>query len=602
MKDIKLSELHPHPKNPRLAPREDVVEQIAAQIAAAGEFDAAHALIVRQNASGFEIISGHHRHLAAQKANLKTVPCWVREMSDEDAYMALALNNAQGELCELEVGLHALGSPLKQEDYGKQLNLSQPSIAYRVHAARVAEHCDITRVIDPDKWRHLAEIHAAATWAWDALAKAMVEKKWSVDVTKKQATKFKVGPKGKGRKVPAWIWLEQIAAAVLDGDKDPIPSMLDAYDEAKASLAKGEIDADRLTAAMDAALEGKRLTKLSELHAIINPILNEQQEMIRKKREEEEAEARAKEEQQNKVRRWRKYISLTEWDELDADTQKAVLSLTATPAEIPTFTKQEGPDIEWAQWSWNPITGCKHNCPYCYARVIANKKGRESIYPYKFAPTLHPLRLMAPQGMKVPKEAENDTRYRNVFTGSMSDNFGGWVPDEWIEAVLAQMRAAPQWNFLCLTKFPSKMAKFDIPSNTWMGTTVDCQARVAAAEAAFAKVNAAVKWLSIEPMLTPLKFKHLDRFDWIVIGGSSDQPAVDGYAATPEWRPPFEWILDLIDQARAAGLGLDRIYFKTNLLERRLLGLPKGMRATTENVPAPEIFDYLRSNKDKEIK
>lgn len=56
----------------------------------------------------YEIISGHHRKAAAEKAGLESVPCWVREMSDEDAYMALVTSNSQGGLSPLEIGMHAL--------------------------------------------------------------------------------------------------------------------------------------------------------------------------------------------------------------------------------------------------------------------------------------------------------------------------------------------------------------------------------------------------------------------------------------------------------------------------------------------------------------
>ena len=187
----------------------------------------------------------------------------------------------------------------------------------------------------------------------------------------------------------------------------------------------------------------------------------------------------------------------------------------------PSFNKQENADIEWAKWSWNPITGCEHTCPYCYAREIAVSPKMADLYPFGFKPTLHPRRLLAPRFMKVPPAAKTDARYRNVFMGSMADVFGRWVPAEWIEAVLAEIRAAPQWNFLCLTKFAKRMAEFDIPANCWMGTSVDLQARVPAAEAAFANVGAAVRWLSCEPLLEPLRFQHLDRFHWIVIGGAS---------------------------------------------------------------------------------
>ena len=86
--------------------------------------------------------------------------------------------------------------------------------------------------------------------------------------------------------------------------------------------------------------------------------------------------------------------------------------------------------------------------------------------------------------------------------------FGRWVPRESILAILAMIAAAPEWNFLRLTKFPKRVAEFDIPANAWMGTTVDLQARVAAAEAAFANVGSTVRWLSCEP----LRFSRLDRF------------------------------------------------------------------------------------------
>src|SRR5262249_23097593 len=94
MKYILLVDLDPHPKNPRVSPRADVIEQIASQLN--GAMDEAHALIVRPVNGRYQIVSGHHRKMAAEKMDLRKVPCWVREMSDEDAYMALVLNNAQG--------------------------------------------------------------------------------------------------------------------------------------------------------------------------------------------------------------------------------------------------------------------------------------------------------------------------------------------------------------------------------------------------------------------------------------------------------------------------------------------------------------------------
>jgi protein gp37 len=99
--------------------------------------------------------------------------------------------------------------------------------------------------------------------------------------------------------------------------------------------------------------------------------------------------------------------------------------------------------------------------------------------------------------------------------------------------VLAEARSAPSWNFLFLTKFPKRMAEFDLPDNAWMGTTVDLQVRVKAAEETFARIKSGVRWLSVEPMLEPLKFTRLDLFQWIVW---TDPLSLDG-GATEIRRP-----------------------------------------------------------------
>jgi protein gp37 len=237
---------------------------------------------------------------------------------------------------------------------------------------------------------------------------------------------------------------------------------------------------------------------------------------------------------------------------LSSTEQAALLALRHQPT-TKRFNEQKGQDnIEWARWSWNPVTGCKHNCIYCYARDIA-----ERFYPQKFEPSIIPERLAVPYTQQPPEGG--GPGYRNVFTCSMADLWGRWVPQAWIDAVLATVTENPQWNFLMLTKFPGRMAEQAWPVNAWVGTSVDTQARVAAAEKAFANVKAGVKWLSCEPMLEPLKFSSLAMFDWVVIGGQTRS------TQAPEFQPKWEWIEDLLWQARKAGC---KVYFKTNLLNR----------------------------------
>lgn len=286
----------------------------------------------------------------------------------------------------------------------------------------------------------------------------------------------------------------------------------------------------------------------------------------------------------------KEYVTLAEWRELPETSRPTLLSRLGKG----TLNKQTNDDIEWADWSWNPVTGCLHACPYCYARDIAF-----NIYPDEvgFTPTIWPDRITAPQNQKVPPGANEKISLRNVFTCSMADLFGRWVPSEWIDRVLAEVAANPQWNFLFLTKFPKRMSEFRIPANAWMGTTVDLQARVANAEKAFENVKADVRWLSIEPMLQPLKFNRLDLFNWIVIGGASPSKAVNGSPETPAWNIPIEWIVDLHQQARAAGC---KIYYKTNSGLSNLTRIREYPGHEVQAIRAPEVFNYLGNVPAKE--
>jgi protein gp37 len=270
-----------------------------------------------------------------------------------------------------------------------------------------------------------------------------------------------------------------------------------------------------------------------------------------------------------------KYLTVPAWKGLKAAEKKRVLAADGQGH----FNAQETNSIEWALWSWNPVTGCEHNCPYCYARDIAIR-----FFPPKFEPALWPGRLKAPQNTPFPEEkAAAWMGHKNVFVCSIADLFGRWVPKEWIEAVLAECRAAPRWNFLFLTKFPIGMAEFDFPDNAWVGTTVDCQARVANAERAFRKVKAGVKWLSCEPLLGPLRFNDLSAFQWIVLGGASKS------SGTPEWHPPRRWVRELEDEADRLSIPF---YEKSNLSSGRVRGYP-GQAAAPEPAELPPALRYL---------
>jgi protein gp37 len=254
--------------------------------------------------------------------------------------------------------------------------------------------------------------------------------------------------------------------------------------------------------------------------------------------------------------------------ELERVSEPATKQAEPKPAPPKTATfNQVNDNIGWAKWSWNVVTGCLHNCDYCYARDIANR-----FYPQKFEPTFFPERLDAPANTKLPKDADGDPAWRRVFTCSMADLFGKWVKQAWIKAVFERIDEHREWEFLCLTKFPQRLAELNWPPNVWAGTTVDRQHRVETAERSFAKVKAGVKWLSCEPLLEPLKFNSLAMFDWVVIGAST------GSTLAAPFAPPFEWVADLYQQARASGC---KVYLKHNLFGSED-GRTPGMQATHE--------------------
>jgi len=206
--------------------------------------------------------------------------------------------------------------------------------------------------------------------------------------------------------------------------------------------------------------------------------------------------------------------------------------------------------VDWAKWTWNPVTGCHHGCEYCYARDIALSQRMKSVYPTGFEPTFHPERLAAPAN--TPNTKNFGQKDKNVFVCSMADLFGKWVPIDWIQQVMDAMIANPQWTYLCLTKFPQRLKEVNdlyggFPDHVWVGTSIDNQARVGLAERCFKDIQARVKWLSVEPLITQIRFEDLTGFNWVVIGGQSAQNGL------PSFTPPLEWVGHVYDVAKRDG-------------------------------------------------
>lgn len=234
---------------------------------------------------------------------------------------------------------------------------------------------------------------------------------------------------------------------------------------------------------------------------------------------------------------------------------------TATVVSVTRSLDVEMVDITTSTGTFVADGLLTHNC---YAREIATGKRFASRYPAGFVPVFHPERLDAALHTSIPRAHRGDPAWYRVFEGSMADNYGRWVPDEWIQQIHAAMLAGPAWwQYVTLTKFPGRYVGLDMPPGAWIGTSVDEQKRVRIAEEAFRQIPAEgrVRWLSLEPLREPLKFTDMSNFDWVVIGAQTATRQPGG--SVPAFAPPFDWVARITAQAREAGA---KVHLKPNLL------------------------------------
>lgn len=225
--------------------------------------------------------------------------------------------------------------------------------------------------------------------------------------------------------------------------------------------------------------------------------------------------------------------------------------------------------INWAAWSWNPVTGCWHDCEYCYARAMACNEYYKDAFPTKFKPTFHPGRLTAPENTSIPSD-HGDKAYsdhmRRVFVCSMADLFGEWVPEDWILQVIDACDRNPQWEFLFLTKNPRRYLDFNFPLNCWLGATCDTQERTDDAMDVFRELkddnvkNDNILFASCEPLMEEIWFNaDMELLDLVIIGALKNSENTDR-------QPKWEWIERILLEAGSFS-GVHMV-FKPNLTVR----------------------------------
>ena len=228
--------------------------------------------------------------------------------------------------------------------------------------------------------------------------------------------------------------------------------------------------------------------------------------------------------------------------------------------------------IEWCDYTWNPVTGCKHGCAYCYAEKISKR------FTGNFDPHFHVERLEQPLALKKPSR---------IFAVSMGDLFGEWVPGEWIEKVFDVCEKAHWHKFMFLTKNPSRYWDFHrggVPSNVWLGASIgddpDDTTRVVNSEKGIFQVSKAHSaidalfnawawsFVSIEPLRMDITSEvDLAGLHWVIVGAQTGPGAV---------KPKPEWVQRIIEQCRAAGTPL---FLKDNLhWPERIQEYPKELQ------------------------
>lgn len=242
--------------------------------------------------------------------------------------------------------------------------------------------------------------------------------------------------------------------------------------------------------------------------------------------------------------------------------------------------------IAWATETWNPVTGCtpiSPGCANCYAKRMAQRlKGRHG-YPADdpFSVTLHADKMGQPIQWKSP---------RKIFISSMGDLFHDDVELRWIDTILTIIDICPQHRFLSLTKRPHNLQEKlygvtekrpfrelgggDYLPNLWLGTSCENQEWADKRIPHLQAISAAVRWLSLEPLLGPINFRwkpyhyqatgetyreylnrkgsisdheSLSQLNWIVIGAES----INGRPGRP---CKLEWVESIVGQCKDAGV------------------------------------------------
>jgi protein gp37 len=187
--------------------------------------------------------------------------------------------------------------------------------------------------------------------------------------------------------------------------------------------------------------------------------------------------------------------------------------------------------IEWTEATWNPSVGCTKvtaGCKNCYAETMARRLQAMGTSGYEngFEFALLPERLEQPMLIKKPTK---------FFVNSMSDLFHEQMPFEYLDLIFDTIRKTPQHHYQILTKRELILKKYFeyriVPQNVWLGVTVEHEKTKYRIDI-LRKVNANIRFLSIEPLIGDVGELDLSGIHWVIVGGES---GVSARRMNPQW-------------------------------------------------------------------
>jgi protein gp37 len=205
-------------------------------------------------------------------------------------------------------------------------------------------------------------------------------------------------------------------------------------------------------------------------------------------------------------------------------------------------------NIEWTEATWNPISGCSilsPGCTNCYAMRMASRLEAMGQEKYRGTTRVTGGRPKWNGSLKLDHSSlELPMRWkrgRRIFVNSMSDLFHDDVPLDFIEKVFAVMAKTPQHTYQVLTKRAERLStlsgKLRWTPNIWMGVSVENEDYWSRVDH-LRRVRAHVRFVSLEPLLGPLKTLDFDGIHWAIAGGESG----------PKARPvELEWVRNIRD-------------------------------------------------------